>query len=63
MRPCTRHDFKRRGVKMTENFSNAVEQRICPDIPDDYDFYKVKNSYSDPTLRNSFSIEIVKCSE
>jgi hypothetical protein len=41
----------------------VVHNRICPDIAKDDEFYKIRNDYTNTTLRNSFSIEIMKCSK
>ena len=62
MRPCTYEDFESRGAKMTQVFRDTVGQRLCPDIEKDDKFYQVRNAYSNSTLRNSFSVEIMKCS-
>ena len=53
--------FRKRGVKVDEAFLKAINDRICPDVPDDESFYKVMGSYTNETLRHSFSVEIITC--
>jgi len=48
---------------MSDALIENANLRLCPDLKKDDEFYKVKNAYSNETLRNSFSVEIVKCSE
>ena len=62
MRQCTVKDFKSRNFDFKNEFHDHIEQRLCPDIEKD-DFYQVQGAYSNQTLRNSFSVEILKCSD
>ena len=60
-RYCTRQDFEIRGAKIDAPFEKTINRWLCPDIPVDETFYQVMGSYSNATLRHSFSIEIIKC--
>ena len=63
MRQCTIEDFESRSVKITSAFSKSISKRVCPDVSEeDSEMYKVRNDYTNETLRNSFSIEILTCS-
>ena len=59
MRPCVESDFSERGIITVDKSYYAG--RMCSDVKDK--MYKVQNDYSNKTLRNSFSIEILTCSE
>ena len=48
---------------MTEEFEKIISKRLCPDVAKNETLYKVRNVYSNPHSRNSFSIEIRKCEE
>ena len=62
MRKCTINDFSSRGVKITPAFSKSISKRVCPNIvKEDHEMYKIRNDYSNETLRNSFSVEILTC--
>ena len=61
MRPCTIADFKKRGVRITKDLEPHLLNRICPNIKSVDQKYKVRNDYLNETLRNSFSIEILRC--
>ena len=45
MRPCTNEDFEKRGFPVDKDFGDSMFLRLCPDIPDDSPYYKVKNLY------------------
>ena len=60
-RYCTRQDFESRGVKIDAAFEETINRRLCPDVPDDETFYQVMGSYSNATMRHSFSVDIIKC--
>mgnify|MGYP000849781252 CR=1 FL=1 len=53
MKICDPDEFNKIGI--TEGFSN-VKYRICPNITNEEDYYKVKNSFVNMVNRNSFSI-------
>ena len=59
MRPCVESDFSERGLTIVDKSYYA--ERMCSDVKDS--MYKVQNDYSNKTLRNSFSIEILTCSK
>ena len=40
-----------------------VEKILCPDVSNIGDYYKIKNSYSNVTERNSFNLEIITCNK
>lgn len=40
-----------------------MNEWLCPDIPEDDQFYKVRNKYTDVSDRVSFQVEIHKCSK
>ena len=44
-----------------EEFKKMIDSRLCPDIPENSPFYKLKNSYVNQTERNSVSLEIKRC--
>ena len=56
-----REDFESRGVIVDEAFEKSIDGRFCPDIPITEEFNQVMNSYSNETLRHSFSVEIITC--
>ena len=62
MRQCTKGDFERKGLTVTKDFEKMIMFRICPKNESD-SMYKITNDYTNETLRNSFSIDIMKCSE
>ena len=51
---CTQEDFEKRGVKVDRAFLNNIEGRLCPDVKDDEEFYKVLNGYTNENIRHSF---------
>jgi hypothetical protein len=57
MTQCTKEDFEERGVEQTQT---VITTRLCPHIEDE-PMNKLKNSKENWTIRNSFSIEILKC--
>ena len=60
---CTVEDFERVNYKIEEKSRSQYESRFCPDISGDIvDYYKVENSYTNMTKRDSFAFEVVKCS-
>ena len=63
MRQCTLSDFESRNFEVLHSFKNHIGQRLCPDIAADDSFYQIRGAYSNLTLRNSFSVEILKCSD
>ena len=55
-------DFdKLKSTETEEEILERVNRRVCPDITSEDLHYMVKNSYSNTTERDSFSIEIRKC--
>ena len=59
---CNVTEFEEIGVTMDETTKQLISLRICPNISEELmPFYKVKNSYSNNTLRYSFSIEVIPC--
>ena len=65
MKKCEERDFELKGLNVSKHFEKGgISKRICPDVKSRYDkdtFYKIRNSYTNQTLRNSFSVEIMKC--
>ena len=64
IKQCSLEDFKK--MENTEfdegdEFHLMIKHRLCPDVPKDSPFYKLKNSYVNETERNSVSFEIKKC--
>jgi len=60
-RKCKLEDIVKTGIKIDEDYKVGIESRLCPDTDEFIDWYKVKNSYSNQTERNSFQITIRKC--
>ena len=56
MRKCTFEDFEKRSFFVDKDFGDSMFLRLCPDIADDNEYYKVKNLYSDQKERISTSI-------
>ena len=56
MRQCSLEDFEKRGFLVDKDFDDSLFNRLCPDIPDENEFYKVKNLYSNEKERISFSV-------
>jgi hypothetical protein len=53
LRQCKLDDFTKKGVKNASRaFEKMISKRLCPDVEDE--IYKVKNDYTNETLRNSF---------
>ena len=59
MRKCKFDDFKH--LKNREIYKSDLISRLCPDMPDNDDDYKVRNSHHNHRLRYSFAIEISAC--
>lgn len=61
-RKCREEDFEKTGIQMSAEFRKLIKYRLCPDTDNGFiENYKVRNSYTNPTDRNSFSISIRKC--
>ena len=60
-RKCKLDDFVKTGIEIDEDTKLSILHRLCPDTDEYIDWYKVKNSYSNQTERNSFQITIRKC--
>ena len=61
-RKCREEDFDETGIQMSVEFRKLIKYRLCPDTDDGFiNNYKVRNSYTNATDRNSFSITIRKC--
>ena len=56
MRKCTFEDFEKRSFFVDKDFGDSMFLRLCPDIADDNEYYKVKNLYSNQKERISTSI-------
>ena len=56
MRQCSLEDFEKRGFLMNQDFKDSMFNRLCPDISDDNEYYKVKNLYGNEKERISFSV-------
>ena len=62
MRQCVESDFQNKSLDSTDKeFYKSIEKRFCPYVDDP--MYKVRNLYTNEALRNSFSLEILTCSE
>jgi uncharacterized protein YxeA len=46
IRHCTVKDYTRRGVKMNEKLEKKIRTRICADIPENFNYFGVKNEDS-----------------
>ena len=46
---------------MTDSLIEIIGSRICPDIPKEAPWYRLKNGYTNRNERVSFSIDIYKC--
>ena len=55
MKQCEASDYEKRGYKVDGAFKASLVSRICPDIPEDSEIYKVKNLYENINERYSFS--------
>ena len=61
MRRCTVKDFEDRGITFeSEDKKISAGFRLCPDM-ENMDYLKVSNGYTNSFMRNSFSLEILKC--
>ena len=60
-RRCTVKDFENKGVDVNDEFKMEIDRRICPDIDENEEFYKVLNGYNNFYERHSFSLEVRKC--
>ena len=59
-RKCTNDDYIRNGIKIIESDID-IRDKLCPDVPESEENYKVKNAYVNSKDRNSFAIMIEKC--
>lgn len=55
MKYCTMEMFTKFGVEPSEGIEKG---RLCPDIPLDFNDYKVQGSFSNKVNRTSFSLQI-----
>ena len=63
-RKCKSEDFRSRKFHADDHFTDSLTQmNLCPDVDDEEEYYTVEGIYTNMTSRNSFSIDIVKCSE
>ena len=60
-RNCRVEDFEQNGIQVDERFKSLLVYRLCPDVDEAYNYYRVMNSYSNTTHRESFSVELWKC--
>ena len=49
------------GIEVTETLKKNMAFRLCPDIDEDYNYYRVMNSYTNYTHRESFAVNILRC--
>ena len=61
-RNCRVSDFENRNYFPDEAFQEDLSKKnLCPDIQPDDELYRLESKYSNRTFRQSFSVEIMKC--